>query len=150
MKITHNLSNADRSRRGFRVLVIGAGGNGSAVLFGLPYLHHALIAWGFADGLNVTVMDADTVSPTNCVRQPFGAADIGQNKATILINRINLFHQLSWHSDETFFSQGSEHFHLTPEQYGKLQVRGEALRAPGTAYLAIQRPGLSFNLPLTD
>lgn len=105
MKITHHMPDTGSSRRGFRVLVIGAGGNGSAVLFGLPYLHHALIAWGFANGLNVTVMDADTVSPTNCVRQPFGAADIGQNKATILINRINLFHQLSWHSDETFFSQ---------------------------------------------
>ena len=108
MKITHHMPDTGSSRRGFRVLVIGAGGNGSAVLFGLPYLHHALIAWGFADGLNVTVMDADTVSPTNCVRQPFGAADIGQNKATILINRINLFHQLSWHSDETFFSQGAQ------------------------------------------
>jgi len=108
MKITHHMPDTGSSRRGFRVLVIGAGGNGSAVLFGLPYLHHALIAWGFADGLNVTVMDADTVSPTNCVRQPFGAADIGQNKATILINRINLFHQLSWHSDETFFSQGTQ------------------------------------------
>jgi len=105
MKITHHMPDTGSSRRGFRVLVIGAGGNGSAVLFGLPYLHHALIAWGFTNGLQVTVMDADTVSPTNCVRQPFGAADIGQNKATILINRINLFHQLSWHSDETFFSQ---------------------------------------------
>jgi len=71
-------------------------------------LHHALIAWGFTNGLQVTVMDADTVLPTNCVRQPFGTADIGQNKATILINRINLFHQLSWHSDETFFSQGAQ------------------------------------------
>ena len=108
MKITHHMPDTGSSRRGFRVLVIGAGGNGSAVLFGLPYLHHALIAWGFANGLNVTVMDADTVSPTNCVRQPFGAADIGQNKATILINRVNLFHQLSWHSDETFFSQGTQ------------------------------------------
>ena len=107
MKITHHMPDTGSRRRGFRVLVIGAGGNGSAVLFGLPYLHHALIAWGFANGLNVTVMDADTVSPTNCVRQPFGAADIGQNKATILINRVNLFHQLSWHSDETFFSQGA-------------------------------------------
>ena len=105
MKITHHMPDTGSSRRGFRVLVIGAGGNGSAVLFGLPYLHHALIAWGFTNGLQVTVMDADTVSPTNCVRQPFGTADIGQNKATILINRINLFHQLSWHSDETFFSQ---------------------------------------------
>ena len=105
MKITHHMPDTGSTRRGFRVLVIGAGGNGSAVLFGLPYLHHALIAWGFTNGLQVTVMDADTVSPTNCVRQPFGAADIGQNKATILINRVNLFHQLSWHSDETFFSQ---------------------------------------------
>ena len=108
MKITHHMPDTGSSRRGFRVLVIGAGGNGSAVLFGLPYLHHALIAWGFTNGLQVTVMDADTVSPTNCVRQPFGVADIGQNKATILINRINLFHQLSWHSDETFFSQGAQ------------------------------------------
>lgn len=48
------------------------------------------------------------------------------------------------------WGRGNEYIHLTPEQYGKLQVRGEALRAPGTAYLAIQRPGLSFNLPLTD
>jgi PRTRC genetic system ThiF family protein len=107
--ITHHMPDAgQRGRRGFRVLLIGCGGNGSAVLFGLPYLHHALIAWGFTDGLQVTVMDADTVSPTNCVRQPFGAADIGQNKATILINRINLFHQLAWHSDEIFFSQGAQ------------------------------------------
>ena len=36
-------------------------------------------------------MDADTVSDTNCVRQPFSWSDIGQNKATVLINRINLF-----------------------------------------------------------
>jgi PRTRC genetic system ThiF family protein len=106
MKITHHLSEpGSQHRRGFRILVIGAGGNGSAVLFGLPYLHHALIAWGFTDGLDVTVMDADTVSPTNCVRQPFGAADVGQNKATILVNRINLFHGLSWRSAETLFTQ---------------------------------------------
>ena len=116
MKITHQMPDAGAShRRGFRVLVIGAGGNGSAVLFGLPYLHQALIAWGFADGLHVTVMDADTVSPTNCVRQPFGAADIGQNKATILINRINLFHQLSWRSEEAYF--GKDHPNNTGSSY---------------------------------
>ena len=109
MKITHHMPDAgQRGRRGFRVLLIGCGGNGSAVLFGLPYLHYALIAWGFTDGLQVTVMDADTVSPTNCVRQPFGSADIGQNKATILINRVNLFHGLSWRSDETLFSKDAK------------------------------------------
>ena len=105
MKITHHMPNPGSTRRGFRVLLIGCGGNGSAVLFGLPYLHYALIAWGFTDGLQVTVMDADTVSPTNCVRQPFGSADIGQNKATILINRVNLFHGLSWRSQETYFGK---------------------------------------------
>jgi PRTRC genetic system ThiF family protein len=36
------------------------------------------------------------VSDTNCVRQPFSVSDIGQNKATVLINRINLFWGLRW------------------------------------------------------
>lgn len=105
MKITHQLSNDSQYRRDLRVLLIGSGGNGSAILFGLPYLHHALVAWGKAGGIDVTVMDADTVSPTNCVRQPFGIADVGQNKATILVNRVNLFHGLSWRSVEVFFSK---------------------------------------------
>lgn len=105
MKITHQLAHDSPYRRGLRILLIGSGGNGSAVLFGLPYLHHALIAWGKDTGIDVTVMDGDTVSPTNCVRQPFGAADIGHNKATILVNRLNLFHGLSWRSEEAFFSK---------------------------------------------
>ncbi|RZU28939.1 PRTRC system ThiF family protein [Edaphobacter modestus] len=106
MKITHQLSNdGSVSGRAIRVLLIGSGGNGSTVLFGLPYLHHALVAWGKPDGLDVTVMDADTVSPTNCVRQPFGAADIGQNKATTLVNRVNMFHGFQWKSQEEFFSK---------------------------------------------
>lgn len=77
------------------VALIGCGGNGSAVLFGLPYLHQALLAWG-RHGIRAYVCDQDTVSPTNCVRQPFGAADIGSNKATVLVNRVNLFHGLDW------------------------------------------------------
>ena len=107
MKIAHVLSEGRRHRRALHILLIGCGGNGSAVLFGLPYLHHALIAWGNPWGIDVTVMDADIISPTNCVRQPFGAADIGQNKATILVNRINMFHGLTWRSEETFFSRES-------------------------------------------
>ena len=105
MKITHQLANESSSQREFRILLIGSGGNGSAVLFGLPYLHHALVAWGRNAGLSVTVMDGDLVSPTNCVRQPFGAADVGQNKAAILVNRVNLFHGLAWRAEEVFFSK---------------------------------------------
>ena len=99
MKITHQLAHQSPYRREFRILLIGSGGNGSNVLFGLPYLHHALVAWGRDESLSVTVMDGDLVSPTNCVRQPFGAADVGQSKATILVNRINLFHGLAWRAE---------------------------------------------------
>ena len=51
--------------------MVGCGATGSAVVAGLPYLHQALIAYGHSEGLHVTVMDGDLVSPTNCVRQPF-------------------------------------------------------------------------------
>ena len=63
---------------------------------GLPYLDQAMRVWGHRYGLAVALMDADVVSETNCVRQPFSASDIGQNKATVLINRINLFWGLRW------------------------------------------------------
>ena len=108
MKITHQLANESPYRREFRILLIGSGGNGSAVLFGLQYLHHALVAWGRDAGLSVTVMDGDLVSPTNCVRQPFGAADVGQNKATVLVNRVNLFHGLAWRAQDMFFSKDTK------------------------------------------
>ena len=65
-------------RRGqsLRVLIVGAGGNGSAVLLGLPYLHQAMKVWGHVGGLHVMLVDGDQVTETNCVRQPFAAADV--------------------------------------------------------------------------
>lgn len=83
------------SDREFRILVIGAGGTGSAIFLALPYLHQAMRAWGHP-GLDVTIMDADTVSETNCVRQPFALTDVGQNKAIVLANRVNLFWGTNW------------------------------------------------------
>ena len=47
-----------------RVLVVGCGGNGSAMAAGLPYLHQALLAYGHPEGLHVTLLDADVISPT--------------------------------------------------------------------------------------
>src|SRR5580704_11172677 len=93
-------------RRGqpLRVLIIGAGGNGSAVLLGLPYLHQAMKVWGPAGGLHVMLVDGDLVSKTNCIRQPFASADVGLNKAVVLINRVNLFWGLQWQAHP-------EHFH---------------------------------------
>jgi PRTRC genetic system ThiF family protein len=86
------------------VLIVGAGGNGSAVLLGLPYLHQAMKVWGHAGGIHVMLADGDLVSETNCVRQPFASADVGLNKATVLINRVNLFWGLRWQAHP-------EHFH---------------------------------------
>jgi PRTRC genetic system ThiF family protein len=93
-----------RSGQPLRVLIVGAGGNGSAVLLGLPYLHQAMKVWGHVGGLHVMLVDGDLVSETNCVRQPFAAADVGLNKAVILINRVNLFWGLRWQAHP-------EHFH---------------------------------------
>jgi len=79
-----------------RVLVVGCGGNGSAIAAGLPYLHQALLAYGHPEGLHVTLLDPDAVSPTNCVRQPFSQSEIGLYKSVILANRLNLFWGLDW------------------------------------------------------
>ena len=92
---THRL-HAELLEREVRVLVVGCGGNGSAIVAGLPYLHSAMLAQGHRDGLHVTVMDDDAVSPFNSVRQPFARSEIGLNKAIVLVNRINLFWGLNW------------------------------------------------------
>ena len=50
-----------RSGQPLRVLIVGAGGNGSAVLLGLPYLHQAMKVWGHAGGIHVMLADGDLV-----------------------------------------------------------------------------------------
>lgn len=96
MRIEHTLPPDLLGRRAVRVLVIGAGGTGSAVVMGLPYLDQAMRVWGHPMGLDVFMMDADVVSETNCIRQPFAMSDIGQNKATVIINRLNMFWGTAW------------------------------------------------------
>ena len=82
--------------RAINILVVGCGGNGSAIAACLPYLHQALLAFGHPGGLNVTLIDPDTVSETNCVRQPFCRTEIGLSKAVVLAHRTNMFWGLSW------------------------------------------------------
>ncbi|HTF62203.1 MAG TPA: hypothetical protein VK638_05760 [Edaphobacter sp.] len=45
MRIEHSLPPGFLDRRPIRVLVVGAGGTGSAILMGLPYLHQAMRVW---------------------------------------------------------------------------------------------------------
>ncbi len=106
--------------RQVRVLVVGCGGTGSAVVAGLPYLHHALLARGHPGGLHVTVVDGDTISPTNCIRQPFSRSEIGLNKAIVLVNRLNMFWELKWEAVPA---------HLKPGTFISRSYSGDDLRA---------------------
>ena len=82
--------------RAIRVVVIGCGGNGSVMAMGLPYIHQALLLAGHPGGLDVTLIDGDIVSPSNCARQPFSQSEIGLSKSVVLASRINLFWGLKW------------------------------------------------------
>lgn len=61
MRIEHSLPPGFLGRRPIRILVVGAGGTGSAILMGLPYLDPAMRVWGHPCGLQVSIMDGDTV-----------------------------------------------------------------------------------------
>lgn len=100
--MSHSLT-PELLRRPVRVLVVGCGGNGSAITAGLPYLHQAMLVHGHCGGLDVTLMDGDMVSATNCVRQPFSHAEVGHPKAVILVSRVNLFWGLNWHAIPAHF-----------------------------------------------
>lgn len=89
--------------RTVKVVVVGAGGTGSHVLVGLAQLHHAMLALGHPGGLEVAVLDADTVSASNVGRQMFFPSDVGRNKASVLIQRINMAMGLNWEAEESRF-----------------------------------------------
>ncbi|AOY97584.1 thiamine biosynthesis protein ThiF (plasmid) [Cupriavidus sp. USMAA2-4] len=82
--------------RPWQVVVVGAGGTGSAMLTSLARLHHAMLELGHPGGILCTVFDDDTVSPTNIGRQSFYPSDIGAYKAAVLVNRINLLMGTDW------------------------------------------------------
>jgi len=66
-------------RAAARVLIVGAGGNGSAMLLGLPYLHQAMKVWAMPeDPRNVggwrSGLENELHTPA------FASADVGLNK----------------------------------------------------------------------
>jgi len=75
--------------------VIGLGGTGSIVLTNLARMNQALMGLGHP-GLHVRAWDNDEVTVANAGRQLFSPADVGQNKALILITRINRFFGFDW------------------------------------------------------
>jgi PRTRC genetic system ThiF family protein len=95
MKFIHTTNSALFSKP-VDVVVIGAGGTGSALMPRLMQLHWAMLELGHPHGLNVTLWDDDTVSKSNIGRQCFFPADVGQRKASLLINRLNVAWGTQW------------------------------------------------------
>src|SRR6202795_817294 len=104
-RIEHTIPSCLLERK-VRVTVAGCGGTGSAIAAGLPYLHQAMVALGHPHGLDVTFVDGDRISRSNCVRQPFSVSEIGLYKATVLATRINLFWGLGWKGRPCFLDEG--------------------------------------------
>ncbi len=77
------------------IQVIGAGGNGSQILTQLARINYSLKQLGHL-GIYVTCFDDDMVTDANMGRQLFSPADVGLNKAIVLITRLNQYFGTSW------------------------------------------------------
>lgn len=119
-----------------RIALIGCGGTGSEVFDELFRIHSLVAALG-GDGLDVVAFDPDTVSPSNIGRQRFWPADIGFNKAEVLVNRVNNFGGTQWSAvNEPFRPDQNNlgHFHLIVTCVDTPRVRAEiGLAAAGMA-----------------
>ncbi|MET3436037.1 PRTRC system ThiF family protein [Sphingomonas sp. 1185] len=94
VQVRHYLP-AGFDQRTIRILLVGCGGNGAQMLMGLASLNSGLRAIS-SRSLHVTTVDDDIVSEANLGRQPFYACDIGDAKARVLTERINIAHGLRW------------------------------------------------------
>ena len=87
------------NNRKISINVIGAGGTGSYVISNLARINKVLTMLG-RPGFHVTAFDTDIVSKYNVGRSLFSEADIGYNKAQVLIQRINRFFGYEWDYSE--------------------------------------------------
>lgn len=106
--------NPELLRRSIRVVLVGAGGTGSHVLRRLANIHLALVELGHPAGLDVLVIDQDTVSKSNVGRQNFYPSDIGQPKASVLVNRCNMLMQTKWGASQSMLTSASS-YHNSPD-----------------------------------
>lgn len=104
---THIVSNSLlRSYSKISVALIGCGGIGSQLITALARLNYILGEIGHP-GLNVIAYDGDSVSKSNCGRQLFSPADIGRNKAVVMVNRVNMFFGLNWQACPQDFNKNN-------------------------------------------
>lgn len=77
------------------ISLVGVGGTGSRVLTNLAIMDRSLVSVGHP-GLHVIAFDDDDVTEANIGRQSFIRADIGENKAQVMVTRINRALGLRW------------------------------------------------------
>jgi len=94
------------------VNLVGLGGTGSQVLTCLARMNETLVALGHP-GLHVYGWDPDQVSMANIGRQLFSPADIGLNKATVLITRVNRFFGYNWESRPELYNNAAGNILIT-------------------------------------
>ncbi len=87
------------------VELVGLGGTGSMVLSNLARMNEALMGLGHP-GLHVRAWDPDQVTEANAGRQLFSPADIGMDKATVLVTRVNRFFGLEWEAYVSKYTGG--------------------------------------------
>lgn len=79
-----------------RIALAGVGGNGAQMLHCLARLDIAMRELGHPSGLFVSAFDPDTISEANIGRQIWFPSDVGENKAIVAVERINLAYGLDW------------------------------------------------------
>lgn len=85
------------------ISLIGCGGTGSLVISRLARMDYALQQLGHP-GLHVTAYDGDKVEETNPGRQNFTINDIGDFKATNLIEKVNFAFGLDWDAKNKYIN----------------------------------------------
>jgi PRTRC genetic system ThiF family protein len=100
------------------LVVVGAGGTGSQVI-----VHLARLAWHYSElfGTKTTmaIYDPDEVERKNIGRQGFSERDVGQNKAVVMSERINMWLGMS----SVAYPQKLAHRHCDiAHDYGSINV----------------------------
>lgn len=83
------------------IAVIGCGGTGSLVVPRLARLDYVLKELGMP-GLYVTVYDGDIIEQNNVGRQNFNKNDIGEFKASNIVQKINMCYGLDWEAKNNY------------------------------------------------
>lgn len=106
--------NISGSSHQITIHLVGVGGTGSHVLTNLAMMSQAM-AKIERQPLFVRAFDFDEVTENNIGRQNFSPADIGENKANVLISRINRFYGFQWQSENMSYIHFNEGSYMEPD-----------------------------------